>query len=105
MKNRSPGTPATSPADTSPLVPVTLWEITRYFLYLGTLGFGGPLALIQAMDEDLVQKRRWLSEQEYLEGLAIANTLPGPVAYQPGITDGHHFRGCWIDSCTEQPSL
>jgi chromate transporter len=75
------------------LVPVSLWEITRYFLWLGTVGFGGPLALVNSMDEDLVRRRRWLSEQEYLEGLAIANTLPGPVAFQVGVYCGYARHG------------
>jgi len=74
-------------------VPFSLWEITRYFLWLGTVGFGGPLALVNSMDEDLVRRRRWLTEQEYLEGLAIANTLPGPVAFQVGVYCGYVRHG------------
>ena len=82
-----------APESQQGLQSVSLWEITRYFLYLGTVGFGGPLALVQSMEEDLVQKRRWLSEEEYLEGLAIANTLPGPVAFQVGVYAGYARHG------------
>ncbi len=84
---------STPPAAPAGAVTVSLWDITRYFLILGTVGFGGPLALVNAMDEDLVQRRRWLSEQEFLEGLAIANTLPGPVAFQVGVFCGYVRHG------------
>ncbi len=53
-----------------------------YFLRLGTLGFGGPIALAGAMQRDLVEQRRWLSKQDYAEGLALAQLAPGPLAAQ-----------------------
>lgn len=43
----------------------TLWQLTRYFLKLGTIGFGGPVALVGFMHRDLVEKKQWISEEEY----------------------------------------
>jgi chromate transporter len=57
-------------------------ELTRYFLHLGTFGFGGPIALAGAMQRDLVEERGWISEQDYKEGLALAQLAPGPLAAQ-----------------------
>src|SRR5665213_2601409 len=51
-------------------------------LRLGTVGFGGPVALAAAMHRDLVEERRWLSEADYREGLALAQLMPGPLAAQ-----------------------
>jgi chromate transporter len=59
-----------------------------YFLRLGTLGFGGPIALTAAMHRDLVERRRWISEREYLDGLALAQLAPGPLAAQLAIYIG-----------------
>ncbi len=63
----------------------TLRELVLYFLRLGTLGFGGPIALAGAMQLDLVEQRRWLSKQDYSEGLALAQLAPGPLAAQLAI--------------------
>ena len=60
-------------------------EWTRYFLRLGTLGFGGPIALSAAMQRDLVEDRRWITPDEYKEGLALAQLAPGPLAAQLAI--------------------
>ncbi|HYK53888.1 MAG TPA: chromate efflux transporter [Candidatus Eremiobacteraceae bacterium] len=68
-------------------------EIALYFLRLGALGFGGPVALANHMRVDLVDDRRWLTPQEYDEGLAIATACPGPLAYQLGIYSGYVLRG------------
>ncbi|PYP44284.1 MAG: chromate transporter, partial [Gemmatimonadetes bacterium] len=56
-----------------------------YFLRLGTLGFGGPIALAGHMQRDLVEQRGWISAQEYKEGLAFAQLAPGPLAAQLAI--------------------
>jgi chromate transporter len=56
-----------------------------YFLRLGSLGFGGPIALAGHMQRDLVERRRWISKQDYLEGLALAQLAPGPLAAQLAI--------------------
>jgi chromate transporter len=62
--------------------PCSLGELSRYFLRLGTFGFGGPIALAGYMQKDLVEQRRWISKQEYLDGLALAQLAPGPLAAQ-----------------------
>jgi chromate transporter len=62
--------------------PCTLWQFLLYFLRLGALGFGGPIALAGYMQRDLVERRRWVSEQDYVEGLALAQLAPGPLAAQ-----------------------
>ncbi len=54
----------------------------RYFLGLGTWGFGGPIATVGYMQRDLVEKRMWLSEREFLNGVALGQTMPGPLAAQ-----------------------
>src|SRR5213595_985874 len=60
----------------------TLRDLLLYFLRLGTLGFGGPIALAGHMQKDLVEERRWVSKQDYLEGLAFSQLSPGPLAAQ-----------------------
>ncbi len=70
----------------------TLADITAYFLRLGAIGFGGPVALVGYMHRDLVEDRKWITEEEYKEGLALAQLAPGPLAAQLGIYLGfvHH---------------
>ena len=63
----------------------TLRAFVAYFLRLGTIGFGGPIALAGYMQRDLVERRRWISEQDYKEGLALAQLAPGPLAAQLAI--------------------
>src|SRR5262245_52518068 len=62
-----------------------LRDFLLYFLRLGTFGFGGPIALTGYMQRDLVERRRWISEQDYKEGLALAHLAPGPLAAQLAI--------------------
>src|SRR5438477_289444 len=66
----------------SETVPCTMRELLLYFLRLGTFGFGGPIALAGYMQRDLVEDRRWFSKQDYLEGLALSQLSPGPLAAQ-----------------------
>jgi chromate transporter len=70
---------------TSETVPSTLGEFLTYFVRLGALGFGGPIALAGYMQRDLVEERRWISKQDYVEGLALAQLAPGPLAAQLAI--------------------
>lgn len=71
----------------------SLKELFLYFLKLGTTGFGGPVALIEYMHRDLVEDRKWISEDEYKQGLALAQLAPGPLAAQLGIYLGFvHYR-------------
>src|SRR4030067_815268 len=58
----------------------SLWELVRYFLYLGSLGFGGPVALVGYMQRDLVEQRKWFSKDDYMKGLALSHLAPGPPA-------------------------
>src|SRR5258706_14306331 len=71
----------------------SIWQLTAYFLRLGTFGFGGPVALVGLMHRDLVEQRKWISEADYKEGLALAQLAPGPLAAQLGIYLGYiHYR-------------
>lgn len=70
-----------------------LWELVKYFFYLGYAGFGGPVALVGYMHRDLVEKRKWISEEEYKEGMALAQLSPGPMAAQLGIYLGFVHYG------------
>jgi len=65
--------------------PCSLSELARYFLGLGAFGFGGPIALAGYMQKDLVETKGWISKQEYLDGLALAQLAPGPLAAQLAI--------------------
>ena len=79
--------PAPAPA------PYTLWQLVRYMLALGTWGFGGPVALVGYMYRDLVERRHWISESDYKEGMALAQLMPGPLAAQLAIYLGYvHYR-------------
>src|SRR3954454_24948408 len=71
----------------------TLWQLSAYMLALGTWGFGGPVALVGYMYRDLVEKRHWISESDYKEGMALAQLMPGPLAAQLAIYFGYvHHR-------------
>jgi chromate transporter len=67
----------------------SLTDIVLYFLKLGTIGFGGPPALISYMHRDLVEKKKWISESDYKEGVALAQLAPGPLAAQLAIYLGY----------------
>ena len=67
----------------------SLKELSSYFLKLGTIGFGGPPALVSYMHRDLVEKKKWISESDYKEGLALAQLAPGPLAAQLAIYIGY----------------
>jgi chromate transporter len=71
----------------------TLWQLVLYMLRLGSLGFGGPVALVGYMHRDLVENRGWITEEDYKEGLALAQLAPGPLAAQLAIYLGYvHYR-------------
>jgi len=77
----------------SSTVPCTLRQFFSYFLYLGTFGFGGPIALAGYMQRDLVEKRRWISKEDYVDGLALAQLAPGPLAAQLAMYLGYVRAG------------
>src|SRR5881397_2128322 len=82
MNSATPGRPAYS-----------LWDMVRYALKLGTIGFGGPVALVGYMHRDLVERRGWIAESEYKEGLTLAQLMPGPLAAQLAIYLGYCHYG------------
>src|SRR2546423_9569196 len=71
----------------------TFWQLVLYFVILGATGFGGPVALANYMRRDLVERDRWLTEEEYERGLAVATACPGPLAYQLGVYCGYITHG------------
>src|SRR5213078_1881698 len=72
---------------------VSLTQFTGYFLWLGTVGFGGPIALAGRMQQDLVDARGWISREDYVEGLALAQLAPGPLAAQLAMYLGYVRAG------------
>src|SRR3954454_13132117 len=74
----SPAAAESRVEDTPRVLPQLAW----YFLRLGTWGFGGPIALAGYMQRDLVEEKRWFTRHEYLDGLALAQLAPGPLAAQ-----------------------
>jgi chromate transporter len=73
--------------------PVPLVRFVGYFLWLGTVGFGGPIALAGHMQQDLVDERGWIAKEDYVEGLALAQLAPGPLAAQLAIYLGYVRAG------------
>src|SRR5438445_579218 len=70
-------------------------ELVRYFLRLGLLGFGGPVALVGQMERELVTERKWLTKEQMREAIAICQSLPGPLAIQVGIYISYLRGGFW----------
>jgi chromate transporter len=70
-----------------------LWPLTAYFLKLGTVGFGGPVALVGFMHRDLVEQRGLITEDTYKLSLALAQIMPGPLAAQTAIAIGYFEAG------------
>jgi chromate transporter len=105
--NRGGDAPVDTPAPET--VPVGLWAFFAYFLRLGTIGFGGPIALAGFMQRDLVDERRWISRQDYLDGLALAQLAPGPLAAQLAIYLGYVRGGMLgatvVGACFVLPSF
>jgi chromate transporter len=78
----------------------TLKQLIQYFFKLGYAGFGGPVALVGYMHRDLVEERKWISEEEYKDGLALAQLAPGPLAAQLGIYLGYvHYKTLGATLC------
>ncbi len=90
MTARPSAAPATA-ADAPP--PAELRSLAAYFLKLGTIGFGGPAALVGYMHRDLVEERRWLGEEDYRLAMTLAQLMPGPLAAQCAIAIGYLLRG------------
>ena len=74
-------------------LPYSLAQLSLYFLKLGSIGFGGPVALVGYMYRDLVEKRHWITDEDYKEGLTLAQLMPGPLAAQLAMYLGYvHYR-------------
>src|SRR3954452_19899057 len=78
-----------------PAGPRTLRGLVGYFLRLGSSGFGGAIALVGYMHRDLVEDRRWFTEQEFQQGLAVGQMMPGPLAAQTAMWLGYLQAGAW----------
>lgn len=84
-----------SPPEHVTRAPHALREVTAYFLKLGTIGFGGPVALVGQMERDLVDGRKWLGKTEMRDAIAVCQSLPGPLAIQVGIYISYLRAGFW----------
>src|SRR5246127_2100118 len=74
---------------------VRIRDLVLYYLRLGALGFGGPVALVGEMEKELVQQRKWLTKEEMREGIAVCQSMPGPLAIQVGIYISYLRGGFW----------
>ena len=74
---------------------VRIWDLVRYYLRLGAIGFGGPVALCGQMEKELVEERKWVTKDELREGIAVCQSLPGPLAIQVGIFISYLRGGFW----------
>jgi chromate transporter len=79
----------------TPAPRVRIRDLVLYYLRLGTVGFGGPVALCGQMERELVQERRWLTKDEMREAIAVCQSLPGPLAIQVGIFVSYLRGGFW----------
>ena len=91
------------------LVRPTTGALLKYFLYLGSLGFGGPVALVGYMQRDLVERRQWFTKEEYMKSLALAQLAPGPLAARVAMCLGYiHSRvagATWVSLAFILPSF
>jgi chromate transporter len=67
------------------------WPIS--FLKLGAIGFGGPIATVGYMQRDLAERRQWMDRRDFLDGVALGQTMPGPLAAQVAMWVGYLYRG------------
>ena len=74
---------------------VRISDLARYFLRLGSLGFGGPAALCGQMERELVEEKHWLTKSEMRDAIAVSQSLPGPLAIQVGIFASYMRGGFW----------
>src|SRR5205823_1378477 len=80
-------------------------SFVRYFLWLGTFGFGGPIATVGYMQRDLVERRGWLGRGEFLNGVALGQTMPGPLAAQVVMWVGYLQAGALGTLATAIPFI
>jgi chromate transporter len=82
-------------ADATTRAPGAIGEVTKYFLRLGLVGFGGPVALVGQMERELVDGKKWLTKEQMREAIAICQSLPGPLAIQVGVYISYLRGGFW----------
>jgi chromate transporter len=70
-------------------------EVFLYFLRLGCLGFGGPLAIVGTIQAELIEKKNWMSLDEFTATFSLIKAMPGPVAFQTSVFVGRHRAGFW----------
>ncbi len=70
-------------------------SIFFFFLKLGALGFGGPLALVALMQQECVDRKKWVSAKRFEETFVFCKMLPGPIAYQMALWVGYELKGKW----------
>src|SRR5438093_4887276 len=85
--------PTAEEPNASPGASVPFARFVRYFLGLGTWGFGGPIATDGYMQRDLVEQRAWMSRRDFLDGVALGQTMPGPLAAQVAMWVGYLQAG------------
>jgi chromate transporter len=90
VSNAEPPSEDNYAEDTSP---VGFARVLGYFLRLGAIGFGGPIATVGYMQRDLVERRAWIDRQDFLDGVALGQTMPGPLAAQVAMWVGYLRRG------------
>ncbi|OBH19759.1 MULTISPECIES: chromate efflux transporter [unclassified Mycobacterium] len=96
MSEVGPGSPLDGEpqsADREPAGGVGFGRVLAYFAKLGAIGFGGPIATVGYMQRDLVERRGWMDRQEFLDGVALGQTMPGPLAAQVAMWVGYLRRG------------
>lgn len=74
---------------------VPIRDLVLYYLRLGAIGFGGPVALCGQMEKELVQEKHWVTKDEMREGIAVCQSMPGPLAIQVGIYISYLRGGFW----------
>ena len=87
------GAEAQQPEDEGTARPPGFGSFVRYFLGLGTWGFGGPIATVGYMQRDLVERRNWMTRADFVDGVALGQTMPGPLAAQVAMWVGYLRRG------------
>ncbi len=85
--------PNPTPASSEPSLSSRLWELAQVFLKLGSIGFGGPQAHIAMENDEAVVRRQWMTQEQFTEGVAMCEMLPGPASTQMGIYIGYVRAG------------
>ncbi|WP_413250187.1 chromate efflux transporter [Sinomonas flava] len=93
--SRGPGGGPEGPDGGRPAGEVPFGKVLLYFLRLGVVGFGGPIATVGYMQRDLVEQRGWIDRQDFLDGVALGQAMPGPLAAQVAMWIGYLRRGAW----------